>query len=125
MIIVKREKAKGTKQCVIKRILKFHEYKYCLLNIRIILKSHQRFKSDYDNVYTAQINKTALSSNNEKILQTFDKIPTYPYKTNAFKVSEYEMQSKYNALISMIMQMKTEQIIIQSGRIFQIAHTEY
>ena len=95
------------------------------INIRIILKSHQRFKSDYDNVYTAQINKTALSSNNEKRLQTFDKITTYPYKTNAFKVSENEMQSKYNALISMIMQMKTEQIIIQSGRIFQIAHTEY
>ena len=38
-------KAKGTKKCVIKRILKFNDYKDCLLNNEIILKSQQRFKS--------------------------------------------------------------------------------
>ena len=38
------KKAKGTKKCVIKRILKFNDYKYCLLNNEIILKSQQRFK---------------------------------------------------------------------------------
>ena len=32
------KKAKGTKKCVIKRILKFNNYKYCLLNNEIILK---------------------------------------------------------------------------------------
>ena len=31
--------AKGTKNCVIKRILKFKYYKNCILNIEIILKS--------------------------------------------------------------------------------------
>ena len=41
-IVIK--KAKGTKKCVIKRILKFNDYKYCLLNNEIILKSQQRFK---------------------------------------------------------------------------------
>ena len=44
-------------------------------------------------VYTEQINKIALSSNDDKRLQTFDKITTYPYGTNAFKVWESEMLS--------------------------------
>ena len=39
------KKAKGTKTCVIKRRLKFNDYKDCLLNNEIILKSQQRFKS--------------------------------------------------------------------------------
>ena len=44
--------AKGTKKYVIKRILKFNDYKNCLLNNKIILKSQQRFKSELHNVYT-------------------------------------------------------------------------
>ena len=67
-------------------------YKDCLFNNKIILKSQQRFKSDYHNVYTEQINKIAVSSNNDKRLQTFDKITTYPLWTNAFKVCESEFQ---------------------------------
>ena len=42
-------------------------------------------------MYIEQINKIALSSNDDKRLQTFDKITTYPYGTNAFKVCESEM----------------------------------
>ena len=38
-----------------------------------------------------EINKIALSSNDDKILQIFDKITTYPYGTNAFKECESEM----------------------------------
>ena len=41
---------------------------------------------------TEQINKIALSSNDDKRLQTFDKITTYPYGTNTFKVCESEFQ---------------------------------
>ena len=73
----------------------FENYKDSLFNDKIILKSQQRFKSDYHNVYTEQINKIALSSNDDKRLQTFDKIITYPYETNAFKVCESKMLSKY------------------------------
>ena len=69
-------------------------YKDCLFNDKIILKSQQRFKSDHYNVYTEQINKIALSRIDDKRLQTFDKITTYPYETNAFKVWENEMLSK-------------------------------
>ena len=79
---------------VIKRELMFTDYTDCLFNDKIILKSQQRFKSDCHNVCTEQIKKIALSSNDDKRLQTFDKITTYPYGTNAFKVCEREMLSK-------------------------------
>ena len=88
------KKAKGTKKCVIKRELMFKNYKDCLFNDKTILKSQQRFKSDCHNVYTEQINKIALSSNDDKRLQTFYKITTYPYGINAFKVCESELISK-------------------------------
>ena len=88
------KKAKGTIKCVIKRRLMFENYTDCLFNDKIILKSHQRFKSDYHNAYTEQINKIALSTDDDKRLQTFDKITTYPYGANAFKACESEMLSK-------------------------------
>ena len=50
--------------------------------------------SDHHNVYIEEINKIALNSNCDKRLQTFDRITTYPYGTNAFKVCESEMLSK-------------------------------
>ena len=74
----------------------FENYTDCLFKDKIILKSQQRFKSDCHYVCTEQINKIVLSSNDDKRLQTFDKITTYPYGTNAFKVCESEMLSKYN-----------------------------
>ena len=67
-------------------------YKDCLFNNKMILKSYQRYKIDLYNVCTGQINKIARSSNDDKRLQTFDKITTYPYGTNAFKVCEIEFQ---------------------------------
>ena len=42
-------------------------------------------------MYTEEINKIALRSNDDKRLQTFNKITTYLYGTNAFKVCESEM----------------------------------
>ena len=53
------KKGKGTKKCVIKRRLKFNDYKYCLLNNEVILKPQQRFKSERHNVYTEEVNKIA------------------------------------------------------------------
>ena len=45
-------------------------------------------------MYTEKVNKIALSSIDDKRLQTFDRVTTYPYGTNAFKVCESEMLSK-------------------------------
>ena len=68
------KKAKRTKKCVIKRRLKFNDYKDCLLNNEIMLKSQQRFKSEKHDVYTEEVSKIALSRNDDKRLQTFDRI---------------------------------------------------
>ena len=86
-----KKKAKGTKKCIIKRKIKFEDYKDSLFNNNTILKSQLRFKSDLHIVYTEEVNKIAISSNNDKRLQTFDKITIYLYGTNAFKVCESEM----------------------------------
>ena len=86
-----KKKAKGTKICVIKREIMFENYTDLLFNNNTILRSQLRFKSDHYNVYSEEINKIALSSNDDKRLQISDRITTYPYGTNAFKVRESEM----------------------------------
>ena len=63
----------------------------CLFNDKTKLKSQQTFKSDHHNVYTVENNKIALISDDDKRLQTFDRITTYPHGTNSFKVCENEM----------------------------------
>ena len=73
------KKAKGTKKCVIKRIIKFDDYKNCLLKDEILLTSQQRFISKKHDVYTENINKIALSNNDDKRIVSSDKITSYPY----------------------------------------------
>ena len=51
------KKAKGTKKCIIKKMIKFNDYKKCLLDDEVILKSQQRFISKKHNVYTENIIK--------------------------------------------------------------------
>ena len=71
VIVVKR--LREQKKCVIKWRPKFNYYKNCLLNNNeFIIKSQKRFKSETHNVYTKEINKIALSSNDDKRLQTLD-----------------------------------------------------
>ena len=101
------KKAKGTKKCVIKQKLMFQNFKDCLLNNKNVYRSQQRFKSYNHDVYTEEVNKIALSSNDDKRLQTFDKITTYPYGANVFKVCESVMLmvkdlflKNYNKIVS-------------------------
>ena len=68
------KKAKGTRKCVIKRMIKFNDYKNCLLKDEVILKSYTR-----KDVYTENINKIALSNNDDKRIVSSDKITSYPY----------------------------------------------
>ena len=70
-------KAKVTKKCVIKRELMFENYKDCLFNRKVISKSQQRFKSDHHTVYTEEVNKIALRSDDDRRLQTSNKVTTY------------------------------------------------
>ena len=71
----------------------FENYKNCLFNDKFILKSQQRFKSDYHDMYTEEVNKVALRSRDNKRLQTFNKIESYLHGTNALKVCETEMKN--------------------------------
>ena len=73
------KKAKGTKKCVIKKMIKFNDYKKCLLNDEVIFKSQQRFISKKHDVYTENKNKIALSSNDDKRIVLSVKITSYPY----------------------------------------------
>ena len=73
------KKAKGTKKCEIKKMIKFNDYKKFLLNDEVIFKSQQRFISKNHDVYTENINKIALSSNDDKRIVSPDNITSYPY----------------------------------------------
>ena len=119
------KKPKGTKKCIMKRIIKFNDYKNCLFKNEIILKSQQRSKSEACCVYTEEVNKSALSSNDDKRFQTFDRIATYPYGTNAFEVCESEMLSKYKLLILMIIQMKIKKNIYSRSTIQSISNSRF
>ena len=73
------KKAKGTKTCVIKRMIKFNGYTNCLLNDKVLLKSQQRFISKKHDVYTEDINKLELSNDNDKRIVSSDTFTSYPY----------------------------------------------
>ena len=73
------KKAKGTKKCVIKKMIKFNDYKKCLLNDEVMLKPQQRFISNKHDVYSENINKIALSNNDDKRIVLSNKITSYPY----------------------------------------------
>ena len=79
-----KKKTKGTKKCVIKNDLTFENYKELVLKNKILMRSELRFKRDHHNVYTEEVNKIAISSNDDRRLQTLDGITTYPYGTNGY-----------------------------------------
>ena len=57
-----------------------------------MIKSQHRFRSDHQKMYTKEVNKIMLSSNDNKRIQTFDRITAYPYGSDTFKVCENEMR---------------------------------
>ena len=76
---IEMKKANGTKKCVVKKMLRFEDYKKCLFSNGKVLKSQQRFKSENHSVYTENINKIALSCDDDKRIVTSDRITSYPY----------------------------------------------
>ena len=61
-------------------MIKFDDYKNCLLNDKILLKSQQRFISNKHDVYTEDVYKIALSNDDDKRIVSLDKISSYPYR---------------------------------------------
>ena len=122
------KKAKSTKISVIKRKLKFQDYKNCveiaqienkiyhleqnkidveslkedqkefIKNKKIILKTQQRFRSEKHNLFTEEINNIALSSNHRKIMQSIDSIESYVYGINKDLVCNREEINSNNVI---------------------------
>ena len=76
----------------------FENYKDSFFNDKIILRLQQRSRSDHHNVYTEEVNKIILSSNDDKRIQTFDKVTTYPYGTRFFVVCKNKMLLKNSSV---------------------------
>ena len=104
-------KKQKVQKCIRKRKLKFEDYKNCLKgaqteksfknsfkedhkafirNNKLILKAQQRFRSEKHNAFTEKINKIALSSNDEKRMQSIDSIETHAHGTSKNLVCETE-----------------------------------
>ena len=64
-----------------------------MFNDEVIIRSQQRFRSDHHKICREEVNKIALSSNDDKRIQTFDKV-TFRYGTNVFKICENELLLK-------------------------------
>ena len=81
----------------------FQNYKDCLLNNKIVYRLQERFKS-YNHVYTEDINKIALSNNDDKRFQAFGGVETFPYGRNVFKVCENETLMVEDSFFQMVLQ---------------------
>ena len=55
------KKCKGIKKCVVKKSISFEDYKRCLFEGREIHRSQMMFRSRKDKVRTFEVNKLALS----------------------------------------------------------------
>ena len=86
-------------KCVVKREMLFNNHLDSLFKNKVLYRSQQRFRSGHHKLYTEEVNKIALNSNNDKRIQTFDRVTTYPYGTNVFKVCENEMLLKKNKVM--------------------------
>ena len=60
------KKCKGIKQCVVKKTISFEDYKRCLFEGRVIHRSQMMFRSRKHQVKTLEVNKLALSREDDK-----------------------------------------------------------
>ena len=69
-------KAKGVKKNVIKKSLTFEDYKKCLFSEEKVLKEMNIIRSKNHDIYSMNVNKVALSANDDKRLICPNKIDT-------------------------------------------------
>ena len=60
------KKCKGIKKCVVKKTISFEDYKRCLFEGRVIHSSQMMFRSRKHKVKTLEVNKLALSREDDK-----------------------------------------------------------
>ena len=102
VVKIKKQKAQNS---VLKKKINLEDYKNCFeekrfrkiylkkefdadnlkrdhRELKFVLKTHQILKSEWYNVFTEEVNKIALSLNDDRIMQTIDSIKTYAYGTS-------------------------------------------
>ena len=67
-----------------------NDHKEFIRKNKVALKTQQRFKSERHNAFIEETNKIALSSNDDKRMQSIDSIETCAYGTSKDLVSERE-----------------------------------
>ena len=142
---MKIKRAKSTEKCVIKRRLKYENYKNYLeatklenkiknldkekINIdsleknhkefirnnKSILKTQQRFKREGHNVFTEEINKIALGSSDDKGMQSIYSIETYAYGRSKDVASEKE-EIKCNNVIKIQKMINFDDVIKENKK---------
>ena len=60
------KKCKGIKKCVVKKTISFDDYKKCLFGAERIHRSQQLFRSCKHRVKTLEVNRLALSKEDDK-----------------------------------------------------------
>ena len=60
------KKCKGTKKCMVQKTISFEDYENCLLNGAKSYRSQLMFRSSSHRVRTLEVNKLALSRDNDK-----------------------------------------------------------
>lgn len=65
-VIDKMKKAKGVKNCVLKREIGFSDYVHCLRNTSTIVKEQKSFRTKLHKMFTIQQDKIALSPYDDK-----------------------------------------------------------
>ena len=68
-----------------------------LFNNKTVLKSRLRFKRNHHDVYTEEVNKIVLSSNDDKRLQTFDRVQHIHMEQMLLKYVKVKCYEKYVA----------------------------
>ena len=71
------KKCKGIKKCVVKKTLKFEDYKSCLFNSDTIYRSQLMFRSMKHDIFTIEVNKVSLNRDDDKRISKKDGISTF------------------------------------------------
>ena len=74
------KKCKGVKQFVVKKEITFEDYKTCLFDKKEQMRTMNVIQSHRHEVYTEQVNKIALSSNDDKRVIWEDRVHTLAYE---------------------------------------------
>ena len=73
-------KAKGVKKNVIKNSLRFEGYEKCLFSGEKVMKEMNIIRSKNHDIYSMNVNKVALSANDDKRLVCPNKIDTLAFR---------------------------------------------